>query len=121
MISEKQENKAIDFNVVKDLESMIGGDAKHIIEAYLTMLDQTMPEINVAYNANKLEALRVAAHSLKSCSFQIGANKVGDLSRELELNAAAGLIDELDKLVESINNESLNAKKSLLEYIKQEH
>ena len=60
-----------------------------LIQIYLRDAVQLIEEARQAINAGNTEALRVAAHTLKSSSANLGALRVRDACRELELQARA--------------------------------
>ena len=60
-------------------------------------------------------ALRVAAHTLKSSSANVGARTLSDAARELEHGARDGTLDKPEALVARIVTEFAQVKRALLE------
>jgi len=78
--------------------SMLG----KVIEVYLTTTPQLLSAMRAGMEQRDAEAIRQAAHSLKSASANLGATSLADLCKELEAQARAGdcpkSIAEIDAL-----------------------
>jgi HPt (histidine-containing phosphotransfer) domain-containing protein len=67
---------------------------KRIIAIYLESAPKLMDSIRGAFAASDSGSLRKAAHSLKSSSYNVGANGLGSICGELEQLAKAGPLDD---------------------------
>src|SRR5262249_11740834 len=70
-------------------------------------------ELRAAALSQDAEGLRQAAHALKSSSANIGAMALADLSREIELAASAGNIDQACLLFDSLSGEHARVLQAL--------
>ena len=81
------------------------GLLEKVIALYLSESQKTFDNIRACVEAGDAEALRRAAHTLKSSSANVGATGVFDLCRKIEEQAAAGSLPSagdlrLDRLEE---------------------
>ncbi|MDE2579342.1 MAG: response regulator [Hyphomicrobiales bacterium] len=90
------EEPAIDPAMIDDLRRMAGGEAlvRRVVALYAAQAPQTVAEIDRAAAAGDTEALRRAAHALKSMSLNIGATTVARSALAIEQAAAAGSIEK---------------------------
>lgn len=108
---------AVDAGALDRLLEMTGGDPEFLAELIDTFLED---------GAGQLEALRAAvasgdaeaavrpAHSLKSNSASMGAERLADLSRSLEADARAGAIADGPARVEAATIEFGEVRTALL-------
>ena len=77
---------------------MVGEDGeeviKEVIAAYLEETPKLLQEIASAIAQKNAQQLYRAAHTLKSSSAMLGATKLGNLCKELELMGRAGTIQD---------------------------
>ena len=73
-----------------------GDLVRRIVDAYLAQSKGYIEALDAAVAAGDSEALRAAAHPLKSSSAQVGAMKLSRLCAVLERSARDGLLDGLD-------------------------
>ncbi len=87
---------------------MIGNDPD-VVNGFLDMFLNDVPEKTMAMRQALLQSqyarLRLATHSLKSSSAQLGANVLSQLCKELEECARTSTIDGAEKLVLAIESE----------------
>ncbi len=81
----------LDREVLKGLES-IGGDAsnnilRQVISIYLDNSAELMERVRKAFAACDEDSVRSSAHALKSSSGNVGATRLADLCRQIELLA----------------------------------
>ncbi len=91
---------AIDRAVLDALEESVGDRefVEDLVRTYLTDAEDQMAAITAAVDAGNAEALVRPAHSLKSASFTIGAQALGETSRALEQAARSGSLDGAEAL-----------------------
>jgi signal transduction histidine kinase/DNA-binding response OmpR family regulator len=87
--------------------SQSGGAAllRRVIEIYLRSAPDLIGAMHAAVAAEDMTALGKAVHSLKSSSLNVGATRLGGLSREIETAARSNAPEVAVKLVASIDAE----------------
>ena len=64
-----------------------------LLDAYLEDSPQLIEQMHAGVAAGDIEGVRRAAHSLKSNSASFGANRLANVTRELEMIAKSGALD----------------------------
>lgn len=88
---------AVDAAALDRLLEMTGGDPAFLAELIDTFLEDgtaQLEALQVAVAAGDAEAVVRPAHSLKSNSASMGAERLADLSRSLEADARAGAVED---------------------------
>ena len=78
---------ALDLNMVRQLVSLDGEDddfIEDVMGSYLSQLRDCVKSVDDALGAGDMDAVHLAAHSMKGASKQIGATRVGELLGALE-------------------------------------
>jgi CheY-like chemotaxis protein len=75
------------------------GLVKQIVEVYLNTAEDTVCQIEQAVAAGDAETLRRAAHTLKSSSVNVGAERLSGLFRQLETFGREGRLEEAQSLL----------------------
>ena len=78
---------------------------ERVIEIYLTTAPKLLATMRTAIKHGDSEAIRHAAHSLKSSSSNLGATTLAELCRTLEAEARAGGSVEPGERLETIERE----------------
>jgi len=86
---------------------------KKVIQAYLSSSLPLLAQLREAAASNDQEALQNAAHSLKSSSATVGALKLSELCRELEMSCRENRLEHAEDKVSAIGLEFLQVKKAL--------
>ena len=91
----KSENKAQSRHILPDIpeldlksaKELIGSEKLllNVIEQYYRSVDKNIAKINASYENGNTELLTIEFHSLKSTSKQIGANKLSQMAKDLEM------------------------------------
>lgn len=91
----KSENKAQPQHILPDIpeldlksaKELIGSEKLllNVIEQYYRSADKNIAKINASYENGNTELLTIEFHSLKSTSKQIGANKLSQMAKDLEM------------------------------------
>lgn len=91
----KSENKAQSQHILPDIpeldlksaKELIGSEKLllNVIEQYYRSVDKNIVKINASYENGNTELLTIEFHSLKSTSKQIGANKLSQMAKDLEM------------------------------------
>ena len=108
---------SLDREAIKALAALqIEGEPsiiQRVLEAYLRGADTLLTELADALPDNDTEALRRSAHSLKSSSANVGALKLFELSRELEMACRSGILENPADQVAAIQSEYTRVKGAL--------
>ena len=107
----------IDEAVFADLLDSTGGDPDFLAELIDTYLDDAPRQVAAMRDAartGRTERLVQPAHTLKGASASMGAAKLAELSRALELGARAGVVDDAADAVDGIAAELGRVREALL-------
>jgi HPt (histidine-containing phosphotransfer) domain-containing protein len=83
----------LDTSVLAALSDSVGGDdafVADLVETYLSDGAVQLAAIDEAVRSSEAEALVRPAHTLKSSSRTVGANRLGELSRQIEMLGRSG-------------------------------
>ncbi|MGH9173101.1 MAG: Hpt domain-containing protein, partial [Vicinamibacterales bacterium] len=97
----------LDPDALASLEEMTGGDAGFIAELIDTWVSDATGQIAAieqALVAHDADALRRAAHSLKSTSQSLGAGLLASACAEIEALARDGRIDAVSALLPNLHH-----------------
>ena len=84
---------SLDASVLAALSDSVGGDdafVADLVETYLADGAVQLATIDGAVRSSEAEALVRPAHTLKSSSRTVGANRLGELSRQIEMLGRSG-------------------------------
>lgn len=94
------------FDQYRDIDPCGGlGLAYRIVQVYLDNSGATVQQAAQAVACRDTEALRLAAHSLKSSTASVGAGALAELFRELETLARAARMDDAVVLFDTARSE----------------
>ncbi len=114
---DREGSSPIDRSVLCGLHDLqIEGEpsiVKRVINAYLTDSEPLISQLKEALSENDSEVLQWSAHSLKSSSANVGALRLSEISRELEMNCRNNVLEDAARLVAAIESEFMKAKESL--------
>lgn len=85
----------LEREALDELLAMTGGDATlfvELLDTFLTDADQYLRELDAAVAAGDHAALLRPAHSLKSNALNVGATRLAELSRAIEMDARGGSV-----------------------------
>jgi len=91
----------LDTSVLAALSESVGGDdafVADLVETYLADGAIQLAAIDEAVRSSEAEALVRPAHTLKSSSRTVGANRLGELSRQIEVLGRSGSTTGADQL-----------------------
>jgi HPt (histidine-containing phosphotransfer) domain-containing protein len=83
----------LDTSVLAALYDSVGGDdafVADLVETYLSDGAVQLATIDEAVRSSEAEALVRPAHTLKSSSRTVGANRLGEMSRQIEMLGRSG-------------------------------
>ena len=104
----------IDHEVIEELRSMLGGEVDRLIEVFLDDSPRLINDLEAATLAPDYDALRDAAHSLKSSSANLGAMSLSAAAKRVELAARERSLERPAVAVALIANEFHRARTALL-------
>jgi CheY-like chemotaxis protein len=104
----------IDHDVIEELRSMLGGEVDRLIEVFLDDSPRLINDLEAATLAPDYDALRDAAHSLKSSSANLGAMSLSAAAKRVELAARERSLERPAVAVALIANEFHRARTALL-------
>jgi HPt (histidine-containing phosphotransfer) domain-containing protein len=90
------EKPVLDESVLTDLNATTGDDpafVRDLVETYLADAPMQLGGIDAAIAADDTEALIRPAHTLKSSSATVGAMRLAEVSRTLEMTGRSGRLD----------------------------
>ncbi len=101
---------------IEQLREMDGDGSflNRIIDAYLQKSPSDIQQLNQGLAHSDAQALRKAAHSFKSSSYNLGAYKLAELCKTLEMMARENNLEQAVSLCSDINAEYRRARKALL-------
>ena len=104
----------ISSSVLDELRDVLGSEVDKIIAAYLEDTPRLIAQLERAAVDNDPIALRVAAHTLKSSSANVGATTLSDAARDLEHGARDGTLGQPASAVAAIVGEFARVRAALL-------
>ncbi len=84
-VSKQAVSAAVDMSVLRGMQKSHPALVGRLVSTYLAYGPQAIQQLLAALVEEDVAALKMAAHSLKSSSGNIGANLLSDLCRDLEL------------------------------------
>ncbi len=103
-------NTVIDWKILDQVRALERNGTPdlvaRLIDLYLSGTPDLIQQMRQAYSDNNLDALRVAAHTLKSSSANVGATTVNTLCKDLEIAIREHRIEQpLEEQISSIERE----------------
>ena len=96
---------ALDTSMIEGLRRGRPDLLKRLLKAYLGYAPKAVECLKAATAEGSIEAVRMAAHSLKSSSASMGATVLSALFKELEHSAATGQIEAITPLMMRVSVE----------------
>ncbi|MBD2690990.1 response regulator [Anabaena catenula] len=112
-------SSVLDFQALKSLREMVNGNQSalaELINCYLTEAPKLVQVILDASHKADANALRQAAHSLKSSSATLGAIHFAELCKELEICGRSGNLTVIEEVVARLQIEYNLVKAALQEF-----
>ncbi len=106
----------IDTAALERLLEVIGGeseDLQELIDDYMENAPQLAAQMRTGSEAGDWDAVRIAAHSLKSNARDFGATQLADHCAELEQQCKEGVPADPEIAVARIEREELEAREAL--------
>lgn len=103
---------------IRSLEVDYGDELlKQVISTYLDNSSKLMQALEQAWSVGDLKAIRMASHTLKSSSSQVGAHTLAELFRNVENEARNDIYDVSGQALVAIKQQFLQACKTLQSYL----
>jgi len=106
--------QVIDHEVLDELRAVLGGEVDRLIDVFLDDTPQLIIKLEAAAFGPDFDALREAAHSLKSSSANLGAMALSGAAKRVELGARLKTLDRPAVAVAVIAREFERAREALL-------
>ena len=104
----------LDASVLEDLEAMLGDEVERLVDVFLEDTPRLLRALEAAAAGPDHDALREAAHSLKSSSANLGAMSLSAAAKRVELAARERTLERPAVAVALIANEFARARQQLL-------
>ncbi|TAA11926.1 sensor histidine kinase [Pseudoxanthomonas winnipegensis] len=108
---------ALDTALLDELVEFTGPDTSRIIQVFLEDAPRLIAELEAASAAPDLEAMRAAAHSLKSSSANLGALALSAAAKRIELGAREARLERPAVAVALVIAEFARARVALQDYL----
>ena len=96
------------------VDSGIGHMVPQIVSIFLESAPVDIKKMRIALGARATDGLSGAAHSLKGSCSNLGASSLRDLCQQIEEHGRSGTLEEVFKLLESVDQEFGRVKRELL-------
>jgi two-component system, sensor histidine kinase and response regulator len=96
---------ALDMAMIEGLRRGRPDLLKRLLKAYLGYAPKAVSGLETAVAEGSIEAVRMAAHSLKSSSASMGAKSLSALFKDMEHSAATGNVDAIKPLMKLVSAE----------------
>jgi signal transduction histidine kinase/CheY-like chemotaxis protein len=103
----------VDHDILDELRTMLGGEVERLIDVFLEDTPRLIAALESAATGPDFNALRDAAHSLKSSSANLGAMSLSAAAKRVELGAREKSLDRPAVAVALIANEFARARQVL--------
>lgn len=90
----------LDEDTIGELRDIMEQEFDDLVETFLEDMPQQLTKITSAVNDKDSDALRKIAHTLKSSSGSIGAPRLSELARRLELLGHQDAVDGASPILE---------------------
>ncbi len=104
----------LEAEIIEDLRAMLGEEVDRLVDVFLEDTPRLISTLESAAAGPDFDALRDAAHSLKSSSANLGAMSLSAAAKRVELAAREKSLDRPAVAVALIANEFARARQALL-------
>lgn len=108
-----QRPAVLDQNILGELREVLGTEVDKIVAVYLEDTPRLIAQLEHAVAASNPIALRIAAHTLKSSSANVGAMTLSNAARDLEYGARDGTLSQPAVAVAQIVSEFAQVREAL--------
>ena len=107
----------LDELVLAELREIMGDDYLRLLQTYLESAPRLIADAHSAIANGDQKALLLSAHSLKSSSANVGANRLSQLAHDTERLARDGDLEEAQHSLEAVDAAFRSAEALLLEHL----
>lgn len=115
--SEAVREQGLNRDTIAELRGIMGDQYAALIESFIDFTEETLPAMAVALANEDVSAFKLAAHSFKAGSYQLGADAMGDLATDMEAFAKAedlaSAVPKLDEFLK-ISKETISLMREQL-------
>jgi histidine phosphotransfer protein HptB len=109
---------SVNFTKLEEMKDVMGEIFIQLVPAYLEQSDEMIAEMPDLLSNGDLETLERHAHSMKSSSLNVGAERLGKIACELEdISRSSGNTDILSEKIDAITDEYMKVKMQLQGYL----
>ncbi len=102
-----EKEELLDFNIIQGLKDLGSEDdksfLKEVVGLYLEQAPGLMENIKKYFNENNALKMSQEAHSMKGASLNIGAKKMSEVCKSIELKGKANDLDGLPELIKELD------------------
>lgn len=109
----------LDHDMLDELQEIAGNETARIIALFLEDAPRRISQLEIAATVPDLDAMRDAAHTLKSSSANVGAMALSAAAKRVELGARAYNLDRPAVAVALVIAEYARARMALQGYVMQ--
>lgn len=77
-------NKPVNFTKLEEMKEVMGEMFIQLVPAYIAEADAMISEMPQLLNSGTIDVLERNAHSIKSSSLNVGAEKLSEIANEIE-------------------------------------
>jgi HPt (histidine-containing phosphotransfer) domain-containing protein len=106
----------VDLEVLKSLEKAVGdpGFIVRLIQLFFDSMPESLAQLKKHLEAGDAKKMGLAAHAITSSAQNVGATKVGELTKQLDRLGRSGSLAGADQLVAELLS-AYDQSKSILE------
>lgn len=114
-VADETDDGAVVLNeaLLGQYRSRKSGLLERLIAAYLEEAPRFFQAIRKGDEAGNFDDIKLNAHALKSCSYNLGASRLSKVCQAVENSANAKDSDEVKELLEKLGPECFNAEQAL--------
>ena len=111
-------NTAIEIDTLQQLKTDLGDEfITELVDTYCTETPELIVSLQNAYKDQDSETFRRAAHSIKSSSASLGAMRLSEQARQLEMIGKSGDLSEAAGQLDNLEAEYTLVQKELTELV----
>ena len=111
---------SVDEGALQELKVITEDAFQTIVQTFLDSGEQTIHDIEAAYQSRNFENLHFHAHSLKGASANMGALKLSDLCAQINVLAKASSTENMEEIIKQCCDEWQVVKAYFLHLISSE-
>jgi len=93
-VEEEHQASVLDTDIAGELRELMGDEFEALVAVFLEDAPRLLLQLEVAAHTDDMPGLLVPAHTLKSTSANLGAQRLSAISREIEQGSKTGTLEE---------------------------